>query len=119
VNEPFGMYAGEVKALLFTIYDLDADPTGATPLDLTGYTARWSLTRAPGSGYVEESSLFKDMTVVDAPNGVVQVDLVEADTVDIEGNFRQQVRIFLTSASDAPSVVFAGPFLIRRTQSDE
>lgn len=122
MGAPFTMFAGEKKVLNFTIADKDqaANPDGSyPPIDLTNFTAIWSLSRKPGARYRSESELFEAMTVLaPATDGRVSVTLDEAQTIDLEGSFHQQVRIFDASNADAPAVVFADDFFIRRTQSD-
>lgn len=54
------MFAGEGVVLRFDVPDLVVDPSGDTPMDLDGRTARYSLARSSGGSYSDQAVVDKD-----------------------------------------------------------
>lgn len=92
------MFAGNSRTLKFTVNDLDTDPTGATPKNLTGLIVQWALTRQKNgkvnpTPVVVKSSPSNGVTITGALTGQCEVALVEADTDALLGDFYQELEL--------------------------
>lgn len=83
------MYRGNRKVLGYTLTDLD---NSGAALDITAYRLQWAATRTNASGQPIESAAVIDLNTddhpaqvvkTDAANGVMQVVLLEADTINL------------------------------------
>ena len=87
-NQGFTMYAGDTVAINLVINDAEG-----LPLDLDGITLYWGL----GPTNVDPATLTKSSVAVDEIEivdvGQATVHLMPADTVDMRGQFRQEVRM--------------------------
>lgn len=108
------MFAGNKKVLRFTVYDYDTDATGETVMDLTGYTAKWSISKKIGGDYSATPALEKDGVIAQPTTGIIEVTLDEADTDALLGFFHHELEIFDTNDGDASTVVHEGDFHIKR-----
>lgn len=93
-------YAGTRHTFNFTVADLDADPTGATPRNITSDVIKWTLSKIGPSGYSSKYTLQKTsatagaITKTDPANGKCAVDLYRVDTEKLLGNFHQELEAF-------------------------
>lgn len=109
-NDLVSLYAGENRALRFTVTEND----GVTPTDLTGLTLRWAMAaRMPNSpGYAAAvltklSSTVGHMTIAAPASGVVDVNLLSADTLNLTpGQYEYQ--LWLTTAGGESFPVATG-----------
>lgn len=76
VRSTIRIHEGEPKTLTFTVEE------GDNPLDLTGKTVEWVLTRAPADAPIVTKATGSGLTVTDEQGGVFEVDLAAADTED-------------------------------------
>lgn len=110
-------YAGNARTLRFTV--LDQDAPGSPPKDLTGLGIRWALTRFSGGGDpLSTPVLDKDtanagqITIVDAINGVLEVNLAEGDTTSLLGDYYFELEVYSTGSFSL--VVATGTETIRK-----
>lgn len=109
----FEMHRGDSRVLRFIVVDT-ADPPVA--VDLTGFTSiKWALTKrdtvqtepAPlGAALVEKDDVGGGVVVEDVVNGIVRVDIAEADTTTFQtpADFYYEVQIEL--GGDTSTVLF-------------
>lgn len=97
-NQNDTFYANNLRVLKFTVTDADSSPV--VPLNLTGYTVQWAMSRFLSSGaYSTTPVLTKDnaskggVVVTDAANGKVTVTIAETDTVSLSGKFYQELEV--------------------------
>ena len=111
-------YAGTHHRFNFTIADYDLDPTGATPKNLTGLVAKWTLARISGGSYSDKYTIQKTsvvdggIVVTDAANGKLTVELLHADTAKLLGDYHQELELF--EADGESTIVAVGDFTILR-----
>lgn len=106
------MYAGNPRTFTFTVTDEDA--SGSPAKDLTDLTPKLTLSRISASTGLplKTPEVEKTGTVTDAPNGVLTVALVPADTADLEGEYYLELELF--DLSDVGVVVATGTLTIQR-----
>lgn len=100
-NAKIQIFAGNKATLRFTVRNGDLPEVGGQHpvFDLTGFTVRWALSRGNNSKYSTEADILKssalatEIEITDAPNGALDVKLVGADTVDIFGDFYQELEL--------------------------
>jgi len=110
------MWAGNKRVLRYTI--TDEDTSGSPAKDLTGYTAKWAISRfsADGSTFntapVLEKSSGSGITITDAANGILEVTIDTGDTSALSGVFYMELELFDSSSN--PVVVATGKMTIIR-----
>lgn len=111
------VFAGNYRVLEFAVKDLDTDPTGATPKNLTGMVVYWALARTKDgklnrTPVVEKLSPSDGVTITNAALGLVEVELVRVDTESlISGDFYQELEI--DDGTGKTLVVATGPVLLK------
>jgi hypothetical protein len=89
-NQSDEAYVNNPHTQRFTVVDEDTGPS--TPLDLTNRVVKWGLSQIdPATGLFlttplvfEKSSLVGgEMTRVDDPNGIIEVNILDADTISV------------------------------------
>lgn len=82
------IYAGNRRIQRFTV--TDEDTSGSPAYDLTGLVVKYALARFGTNGeplrsnpLLDFSSAVAQVTITDAANGIVEVELLPADTVDL------------------------------------
>lgn len=111
------MYAGNRRVLKYTIYDADA-VTPNTPLNLTPYTAKWTMSKMTEDGVpfqvpeLERKSSAGQITFTDALNGKLEVLVAEALTVGFEGVFACQLELY--DGSNNSNIVAVNELEIKR-----
>ncbi len=118
----FKFHAGDVRKLRFTVYKEDplnpGKPDLNNPVDLTGATIKWALanfktdaaplfTKSTGSGIT---------IVAPATNGVFDVALDKADTVNLNGKLFHEAEVVEASGDD--STVATGTVTVEATVID-
>lgn len=106
------MYANNKRTLRFTITDEDAG--GSTPLDLTGYTAKWAISKEEGktTPILEKATGGNGITVTDAANGELEVALDPEDTVSLKPQaYYMELEVF--DGSNDGLVVATGTLTIK------
>lgn len=78
----FEFFSGDTQKLKYTIDDADAAPARK---DLTGATITWGLAKLQGKAPFLTKTIGSGITVTDAANGELDVDLDPADTADVRG----------------------------------
>lgn len=102
-------YVGNKQLLRNTILDKDADPE--EPLDLTGMTVKWALSKVNGKTYAKEAVLNKTATITSAVDGECEVLLLKADTEDIPpGTYHQEWEVY--DGSNETAVVTVGDVVL-------
>lgn len=121
INQNDTFYANNIRTLKFTVTDADASPVA--PLDLTGYTVQWAMSRFLSSGsYGTTAVLKKDngsvggVTVTDAVNGKCQVALIGADTASLSGKFYHELEV--VDGTGKAVVVATGTLIINKNVSN-
>lgn len=93
------IFADNDIVLPFTVADVDADPTLATPKNITGYTVRWALARqkdgTPSRDYVvaKDNGSTGGVSIVSGAAGTLEVTLDASDTIDLRGDFYQELEV--------------------------
>lgn len=120
-NQNDTIYANNVRTWEFTVINADATPN--IPVNLTGYTVQWALSRfAPDGTYSTNAVLEKDnqskggVVITDAVNGVVQVNILDSDTAALFGKFYQELEIVDTVGNAV--VVATGTITILKNVSN-
>lgn len=94
---PIEIYAGNYRKIQFTVVDGDAGDGSAK--DLTGNSARFSMAKQKADGSysrsaeVDKSTSGSEVTITDAANGVIEVELVEADTLTLKGTYHYELEL--------------------------
>lgn len=93
------MYAGDKRTIALAIVNGPLDPSPGTALNLTGKVVRYTLSEGDESEFSRTSALVKDsatiggITITDAVGGLASVALLGADTVDLAGSYRIEIRV--------------------------
>jgi len=113
------MYANNRRVLKFTV--TDEDNGGA--LDLTGLVVKFALARFDSEGQPiksnplvdKRSDVSAEVTITDAANGLVEVELVTSDTASLadQGETAYYFELEVFDGTD-PVVVATGTLTIRR-----
>ena len=101
------MVQGDTVALDFSIVDDDDDP-----VNLTGATVRWQLSRRERLEPIVQKISGSGITVTDAVGGLFTVDLAPSDTEDLYGTYYHEAEV--TDASGNISTVRTGEIVINR-----
>lgn len=104
----FTMYAGDSKTLVVTAKDED----GAA-VDITDATIRWQLARSVSTTALVTKSIGDGVTITDGSGGVFEVELENADTESLKGEFYHEAEAILTDGTIA--TVLSGTATINRT----
>lgn len=115
-NQNDSMYAGNNHTIRFTVKDQDTGGSG--PKNLSGFSVRYALCRIGSSGDVLKTPIFEHNTgnaaqvlVTDATNGIVEVYLVNADTVTLAaGDYYHELELY--SSAPFSLVVATGTLTI-------
>lgn len=98
-SQDYRFYANNPVKLKFEVTDKDASPE--TALDLSSFTAKWAISRISAktgeyltSPIVEKKQSSGGITVTDAANGKLEVDLDPADTQGLSGEFHHELEVF-------------------------
>lgn len=121
--QDFDLHAGDKKTLRFTVYEpLASDPKKpdtTKPIDLTGATIRWGLSKTPG----DAAALFIKTTggggiaITDETGGEFQVTLDKADTVALAaGLYYHEAEVVEVAGDD--STIATGTVTIDATVLD-
>lgn len=121
INQNDEFFAGNRRTLRFTITndDLPDNP----PFNLNGFEIKWALSRIssqtglPGTTPILEKCLSQGeiRVVSSADNNICEVDLFKADTMDLNGEFYQELELFVSADVNSESVVLAtGTLTINR-----
>lgn len=119
-DQLFTLWSGNRRIIEFTVEDED---NPGNPLSLTGYVVKFALARFDRNGDPIKANPLIDMrsdtssqvTITDAANGVVEVELLEADTVNIQptpGDYYFELEVF--DVSNNSVVVATGTATIKR-----
>lgn len=119
-NQNDTFYAKNTRVLEFTITDDENEDAPSAPLDLTGCTVQWALSRINSSGsYSSTPVLRKDSALLggvvidsDPSTGVVRVNIDPDDTEDLVGKFYQELEV--VDSTNNPVVVATGTLTIKR-----
>lgn len=112
------MWAGNRRVQRFTI--TDEDQAGSPAKDLTGLTIKWALSRIGSGGEFNTTPIVEKTSdnpgeidlVGPATDGIVDVTLVEADTLTLQGKFYFELEVF--DATPEGVVVTTGELTINR-----
>lgn len=111
------MWAGNKRVQRFTVTDEDA--VGSPAKDLTGFTAKWALSRfnAAGTEFLTTPVVTKTtggggIVITDATNGILEVTLDVADTSALFGTFYFELEV--VDGSSNPLVVATGTLTINK-----
>lgn len=100
VNQNDTFYRNNARVIAYAITDKDA--VGNPPLDLTSLTFKWALAPFDEIDKVfattpvleKKSTTPGEITVTDAPQGLVEVSLTPADTASFLGRFYHELEAF-------------------------
>ena len=81
--QDFTIHQGDEPTIRFTIED-----DNEVAQDISGATFQWALSRALDH---VPAIISKAGSIADAVNGLVDVPLAKADTVDLEGKYRHEL----------------------------
>lgn len=86
---------GDQHTFRTTVRDLSADKRGKTPADLSGFSAKWALSKVGKQGYFKDPVLVVSGTVLDQVTdpGVITFLIESADTAPLLGLYHWQVEI--------------------------
>jgi hypothetical protein len=115
INQDDTFYAGNKRILEFTIINKDVVPEA--PLNLTGITLKWGMSRLNSDGTysktpVVQKSTSSGITVTNAAQGKCSVQLDASDTVNCGGKYHQELEAI--DGSGAPVVVAVGTLELLR-----
>lgn len=91
------MYAGEKRIFAYAI--IDRDTVGDPPLNLTGLTVRWAISRLGANGYSKQPVVKKDsagvggVVITSAVGGLAEVTIMRADTETLLGDFHIECEV--------------------------
>jgi hypothetical protein len=88
VAQNFSMTAGDTQMIQVTITTTDG-----SVVDLTGMTVTWGLARSPRMTALVTKGLGTGITVPNAPNGIAEIMLDPADTIDLVGRYYHELEI--------------------------
>lgn len=101
-------FRGSSDTLRYVIYDDD----GVTPKDISGWTVKFYMKlEIADENYVLEL----DATVVDGPNGIVEVGIVADDTADLEPG-RYMISLWREDVGSEKALSFGSAFLQRSSR---
>lgn len=109
-GQDFEVYQGDAVTLHITVRDRDGDPVDLAAPVPTAIT--WALSRSAGApALVSKSLAGGTVTIVDAPNGVIGVDVLPADVAALAaGCYHHEIKL---TAPD-PHTVAIGEASLRR-----
>lgn len=113
-------YANNLRTFRFTLTNED---DGGDPLDLTGLELKWAMSRVSEDGVystkavVEKCTEDSTITIIDAPNGIIELSLTPTDTENLSGIFYHQLEVF--DGASSAIVVAEGTFTILRNIINE
>ena len=109
----FDMHRGDSRVFRFIVVDTAEPPVA---VDITGWTSiKWALTKrdtnqiepAPlGAALVEKDDVGGGVVVEDATNGVVRVDIDEADTTSFLAPADYYYEVQVELSGDTSTVIF-------------
>lgn len=113
--DPITIYQGDSFVIPFQFYDLVADKTGKTPLDLTGKTLKWSIARASGGSYSSTPKVDKSSaTSADVTVGALCIATADVfdggtgyavgDVLVVRGGRGQQASLVVVTVDGAGSI---------------
>lgn len=112
------MFVDNDRLLPFAVVDLDADPTGATPKNLTGITVQWALTKFKGGKATKAPVLSKTtvggagVQITNAVGGLCEVTIDAADTINLQpGDYYHELEVI--DGSGRKLVVATGPVTLK------
>lgn len=97
----FEMQAGDTKRLIVSVKDPDG---AAVPLGGALSIQWWAAKRVSSSTRLVEKGLGTGVTVTDAPNGVLRVDIDPDDTALVSGAFYHELEV-IDSGGDIQTVL--------------
>ncbi len=86
LNQDFTMFQGDVATVEFTV----RDAAGAV-VNITGAAITWAFAKKLKVPLLVTKSVGSGVTIVDAPNGRVDVALVLGDTNTLDGAFEHEL----------------------------
>lgn len=112
-NPNIELYCGNYFKLNADIVDVD---NASVPLDITGMTVKWAMSKGSTSSYLKTPVLQKTtangLTVVNAALGSVSIEIFTADTATMKpGNYYWELE--LTDAGGERAVVAVGSFTLK------
>jgi len=115
-NQTDTIYAGNKRTLKFAV--TDQDTAGSPAFNLTNLIAKWTLARVGADGSVltsapvveKKSTTGTQITITNAAGGLLEVYLVEVDTLTLLGDFYFELELF--DVAGAHVVVATGTMTI-------
>jgi len=101
------MYAGDYITFEFTA----KEESGAV-INLTGMTLKWALGRTKNGPKLLTKTVGAGIVIIDAATGRFNVSLAEADTINFEGDYYHEAKLFDTTK---PYTIFAGTISFEKT----
>jgi hypothetical protein len=106
------IFQGDTRTLTVTVYDRNDDVTsiaGATGIKWVVYK------RTTGTIYLEKS-LGSGITITDGPNGLFEIALANADTINLLGKYNHECEF--VDASNNVSTLFTGYFTVTASKAN-
>jgi hypothetical protein len=99
------IYQGDTRTLTVTVYDLDGNIA-----PITGATLKWVVYKLSTSAIYISKITGDGITITGGPNGLFEIALLNADTLNLLGNYNHECE--LVDESNNVSTIFTGYFKV-------